>query len=284
MKKHLLVLLFAMLLINSNCVFAITKDIQLPNFPININGIDINNNSLKYPFVIHNNITYLPLTYTNNQLTGLSMILDEEGGLILTSSHEMIQYEKYNPIIKDEKDAIRILSADTDFIEVVKNFEIPHNYEKCPFMYINNIIYMPLTWDICINELHWNYSFDNEKGLQINTTDIPQVETNWNQNNEIIMDNGLIIRIKYQLLAMGSGNLYISREGNSFEQLGNSNYIYGVEGYNKMTGESHLTTSSYVKLIGDEWIEIYGLNTTIECESQLLRINIFTNEVITVGE
>ena len=38
-------------------------DVKTANFNIKINGVKIDNKYSKYPFIVYNNITYMPLTY-----------------------------------------------------------------------------------------------------------------------------------------------------------------------------------------------------------------------------
>lgn len=62
-----------------------SKEISYPQFNIYLNGQWINNGSLPYPFMVFNNVTYMPLTWDNIQQLGLIMSWDTQAGLSISS-------------------------------------------------------------------------------------------------------------------------------------------------------------------------------------------------------
>lgn len=62
-----------------------SKEISYPRFNIYLNGQWINNGSLPYPFMVFNDVTYMPLTWDNIQQLGLTMIWDAQTGASISS-------------------------------------------------------------------------------------------------------------------------------------------------------------------------------------------------------
>ncbi len=62
------------------------KEATIVNFPVTLNDVNINNEHAKYPFLLYNSVTYLPLTwkYTVDEF-GFSNSFSQEKGLNIDS-------------------------------------------------------------------------------------------------------------------------------------------------------------------------------------------------------
>ena len=81
MKKTLIILGFILcsLLGISSSAFASAAAVKvtLPNFPITLNGVAIDNAYRQYPIITYEGITYFPLTYNDCRFLGLTTSWDE---------------------------------------------------------------------------------------------------------------------------------------------------------------------------------------------------------------
>ncbi len=177
---------------------------SIPYFPVTVNGVQYNNRYSKYPFLVYNDITYLPLTYDMAAFTGL-MITFDKGGIWSwwyrqTTYHfgEMILYVGYNEITSEnlEQHIQEIANPDTreavipDYYTYISHDYLSYeeasllhpewratdyireydNESPYPILNVEGVTYIPLTWDVAHRLLDWEYSFSEESGLVIDTT------------------------------------------------------------------------------------------------------------------
>ncbi len=147
--------------------------VNIATFPININHEEYNNSidvyrpndmSLcEYPAVMYENITYLPLTYYNCALLGLT--LEAEGNKVLIKQANSDFPAEY---LKDQsgenKEKITVTVCPFDLNIAGKDY----SDEKYPALFYKNIVYLPLTWNVVDGIMHWDYSF-GENGIELYT-------------------------------------------------------------------------------------------------------------------
>ncbi len=147
--------------------------VDIAAFRMNINHEEYNNSidvyrpndmSLcEYPAVMYENITYLPLTYYNCALLGLT--LEAEGNKVLIKQAERDFPAEY---LKDQsgenKEKITVTVCPFDLNIAGKDY----SDEKYPALFYKNIVYLPLTWNVVDGIMHWDYSF-GENGIELYT-------------------------------------------------------------------------------------------------------------------
>ena len=183
MKKHLAVLtvicgLFAafMLLAGAeNDKVAVT----LPKFDITINGIKYNNKNTKYPIVVYNDITYLPIetdssdhnlmsylgfTCADNKSYAVygrlfikSIILPKSIPSKITMPKSNANHAKLTAVISPNK---RIITNHYGKVREIK-------LSDYPILNVNGTEYLPMTYQIAREHLGLGYSFSPEKGLEL---------------------------------------------------------------------------------------------------------------------
>lgn len=171
---------------------------SIPSFPVTVNGVQYNNRYSEYPFLVYNDMTYLPLTYDLAAFTGL-MITFAPGVNDLYHMGEMILYVGYDHITAENLEQHIKETANTDTCEAVipdyhtyisfdylsydeKSLAVTiptsssavlreyDNESPYPILNVEGVTYLPLTWDIAHRLLDWEYSFSEESGLVIDTT------------------------------------------------------------------------------------------------------------------
>lgn len=155
-----------------------TVRVEQVHFPVRINDTIVNAQEDAYPVLMYNGITYLPLTYNMKQYIGLQAQYynhDYIHNLLFVGLDERVKsiYNNY-PVTKT---SLNEFSSYADILDCLvtlnsnssKTFKA-NNIEKYPLLMYKDIIYLPLTWDICVEKLGWYYYYDSEKGLYIDTT------------------------------------------------------------------------------------------------------------------
>lgn len=154
---------------NSNVKVSVTKD------PVRINGQLIDNAYTKYPFISYSGITYLPLTWDNAIALGIGLGWDAEAGLQVYSTSSSASGTSAGwkkPSFKQDLSASRSLpvsyTADKSTYPIsVGATAIDNSQEEYPFLELQGITYMPLTWNIVHDLLKLTIFWDPENGLNV---------------------------------------------------------------------------------------------------------------------
>ncbi|CAG7629878.1 hypothetical protein PAESOLCIP111_03145 [Paenibacillus solanacearum] len=141
--------------------------VTLPAFPVELDGVRLDNAHLKYPLLTYNDITYIPMTWSVSQATGLRSSWSEERGLEVNLDMPLA--------IKPELDTGASFGSDRYTAQVAEfpvrvNRETVSNAEQTyPLLVFQDITYFPLTWDYAVNQFRWKLSWNDADGLSIAT-------------------------------------------------------------------------------------------------------------------
>ncbi len=141
------------------------KKVIVPDYPFVINGTGIDFKNSQYPVISYNDITYFPMTWHYCRMLGVTTDWNEKDGLKVQKANataEPIKYENAN-------NTGELYAVLPDYNIFVNGKKIENSNEEYPLLNFRNVTYFPLTWDFIINEFGWNYSFDSENGLVINS-------------------------------------------------------------------------------------------------------------------
>ncbi len=139
-------------------------EIRTPHFDVMINGVKYSKDN-EYPAIFYNNITYLPMT---KEMEGFIGVTINEDSWFKTLKIDQIEVSKGN---LEQKQGIQ---PTVNNAEIVDGFLITDSAPVCnkdqtyPILRFQDILYLPVTWDIAHDTLGWEYSFD-ENGLDIHT-------------------------------------------------------------------------------------------------------------------
>ncbi len=178
MKKvlfRLLVFLVAVnLILPLNMISAKEQSLyaSMPGFKINLNGIQIDNDFRKYPFLVYKGITYFPMTWYDCRLLGLENEWSSEEGLKVYQSKVTSSYVA--DTVKAKNSEKRKITIPNMKIQV-NGKPVDNSKEEYPLFLYNNITYFPMTWRFAYDEFSWEYSWDNKEGLTIVSSN-PQLQ------------------------------------------------------------------------------------------------------------
>ncbi|HML36948.1 MAG TPA: hypothetical protein PKA19_05970 [Bacillota bacterium] len=149
--------------------------VALPNFPVTLNGTKVNNDYSKYPLIVYRDITYFPMTYGDCRFLGLES--DWKGnasGLSINATGVTAAYQAYQTPVKNGKS---YLAKVPNFPIQVNGKPVDNSKEEYPLLSFRDITYFPMTWKYGNSEFGWDYRFDNQNGLVINSDNIKLKQT-----------------------------------------------------------------------------------------------------------
>lgn len=136
--------------------------VVIPQFNVEINGISIDNYHNKYPMLVYNSLTYLPLTQDYCDALGLKTSWE-------SNNEFSIEREPYLDVPKQDLSSSNDLNA--EYHARISNHRIMINGEEYkdasyPFISFQDVMYMPLT-DEMGTKLEFSASWDQMEGLKI---------------------------------------------------------------------------------------------------------------------
>ncbi len=174
MKKATKVLLVtaALAMGLSTPAMAANVSVTLPQFPVTLNGTNIDNSYRQYPLLVYKDITYFPMTYYDCRFLGVETEWTRENGLKIEKSSLTGAYHPQNAAAKNGKSATAQIAAGKI---TVNGKNINNSKETYPLLSYRNVTYFPLTWRFAVDEFGWKYNFNGKTGL---TIDAGNVKTN----------------------------------------------------------------------------------------------------------
>lgn len=165
----LVILMMAVAIMPANKAEAASSvRVSMPAFKVSLNGVNIENNYNQYPLIVYNDITYFPMTYYDSRFMGLETAWDSSTGLNIIKTGANWSYQKQESSIKNS----RIYNAQiAPFKITVNGKSIDNSKEQYPLLLFRNITYFPLTWRFAVEEFGWKYTFNQNNGLAVNSTD-----------------------------------------------------------------------------------------------------------------
>ena len=162
------------------CASAESKKItvSVPSFPVTVNGVEYNSDYSEYPFLVYNDITYMPMTYDFATFMGINITFNmgvneryHKEEMILHIGNAERTATELGQYLKNTKNKVSDIAVIPDYHTYV-SFEDNEYDNKSLYPVINykGITYLPLTWDVMHTLLDWEYSFDQASGLVINST------------------------------------------------------------------------------------------------------------------
>ncbi|MBQ3022146.1 MAG: hypothetical protein IJD91_02310 [Clostridia bacterium] len=165
MKKIAIVFTLIILCMASN---AYAKEVAtIPSFDVHFNGNKVESEYREYPLLVYKDITYFPMTYFDSRHLGIETQWDEESNTLTISRTNI------NSILtaykSESKNSAKNDVTICDFNIIVNGTKIDNKAEPYPLLTFRDVTYFPLTWRFAVDMFHWEYSFDSESGLTINS-------------------------------------------------------------------------------------------------------------------
>lgn len=147
--------------------FGVEVKANLPTFDVYFNGVKIENENRQFPLLVYKDITYVPMTYYDCRYLGLTTDWNNETSTFsVEKSFVTGAYRDYNWEWKNANNHKAIIC---DCNVIVNGNIIDNLKEEYPLLTFRDVTYFPLTWRFAVEEFEWDYNFDIEKGLTINS-------------------------------------------------------------------------------------------------------------------
>lgn len=140
--------------------------------PVVMNGQKIDSATARYPLLVYNNITYVPMTFDLCRFMGLATGWDNRiKTLYIDRSRERWPY------VPDTGYAAR--SGEVTVTRamnpiVVCDVPVDNSVESHPLLLYSGVTYFPLTFDYIVHAFGWTYTWDGVNGLNITSLERPE--------------------------------------------------------------------------------------------------------------
>ncbi|WP_405449372.1 DUF5050 domain-containing protein [Paenibacillus sp. HJGM_3] len=138
--------------------------VTLPDFSVNLNGNPVDNAYREYPLLVYQDITYIPMTWYDARLLGLTASWSPEGGLNIQQSPVT---SVYKPNLTERRNTGAYTAVVPATAVTVNGITIDNSKEEYPLLSFRDVTYFPLTWRFAHDAFGWDYRWDTAEGLRI---------------------------------------------------------------------------------------------------------------------
>ncbi|TDG00114.1 hypothetical protein [Paenibacillus piri] len=138
-------------------------------FPVELNGVTIDNEKTRYPLLLYRDVTYVPMTWEYGQALALIVSWSQENGLAIIKSAPKGIAVNPESSSKAEKPTHATIPM---FPVSVNGKTIDNSSEPYPLLVYEDITYFPLTWKFAHDEFEWEVNWDSSGGLRIGTDQV----------------------------------------------------------------------------------------------------------------
>lgn len=138
--------------------------VSLPEFPVKLNGMEMDNQYSQYPLLVYNNITYFPMTYYGSRYLGVETTWSREGGLGVYQNGVRWSWHPYKRYLPNGKTGVAKIHSG---VIRVNDILIDNSVEDYPLLSFRDVTYFPLTWRFAVEEFGWTYQYNPQDGLTV---------------------------------------------------------------------------------------------------------------------
>ncbi len=136
--------------------------------PVTLNGQKIDNSSAQYPLLLYSNITYFPMTWHLSRFMGVKADWNEaKRELRISATGER---GPYVPDTGHGAKSGRVSAVRPEYAIVLNDAYINNAVENWPILNYKGVTYFPLTYRFARDLFGWQYQWDPENGLRIDTS------------------------------------------------------------------------------------------------------------------
>lgn len=218
-KKQMLVLflnLFLLVMGSSTTVFAATvsdKAMVAP-YPITMNGEVINSDYAKYPLLQYKHIIYLPITQYQDFL-GISYVWNEPTKSYYIKKDSILSTQLVLETQKKKSNTscvVKILDTSVHILDFPENISFQNRKADYPVLEFRNTLYFPLTWQYAHNVFGWDYQWDRQTGLKIDSRDAIRPELNMHYPGDEVVLRSLSHPFQCTYFSDGYAKYYKNKE------------------------------------------------------------------------
>ncbi len=163
MKKLAILFTLIILCFASN---AYAKEVaNIPSCAVTLSGQSVDNSYRQYPLLQYRDIVYFPMTYYDCRFLGVATKWNAD-----TSTLEIAKENisgAYRDYVWEQRNKKLNEISICNFNIIVNGKVIDNEKEEYPLITFRNVTYFPLTWRFAVDELGWEYNYDDKNGLVI---------------------------------------------------------------------------------------------------------------------
>lgn len=150
---------------------ASSVSVKIPDFNVYVNQQLVNQQQSAYPLLVHNDVTYFPITWNYSQALGLKTAWDAVNGFSVSKGDS--NNSSLNQDLRGNNNLNSNYLADIPQFNVLVNGKIIDNQNlQYPLLVFRDITYFPMTWDYAVTEFGLVTNWDNSKGFSIGKSNI----------------------------------------------------------------------------------------------------------------
>jgi hypothetical protein len=147
-----------------------TVAVRLPAFKVTLNGEVADPVFSQYPLIVYKDITYFPMTYSDCRFLGLETSWKGQlEGLSIDTTGVTAAYQPYKTTTRNSVRQTAVIPA---YPIRINGQWIDQNKEPYPLLSFRNVTYFPITWKFGVEAFGWDYRFDADNGLVIQSDNI----------------------------------------------------------------------------------------------------------------
>lgn len=163
----ILLLLLLILPVSAAALGETEVTVSIPGFQTTINERVFDNTQAQYPLIVYDDITYFPLTWHWCQELGLAVSWTEDKGLYIANYVPDSSQVEDTGCVNDKN--IIYTAVIPSYPIVLNTHEIDNAKEEYPLLNFRGVTYFPMTWRFVHDEFGWQISWDDTKGLTVNS-------------------------------------------------------------------------------------------------------------------
>lgn len=148
--------------------------VNVPDFPVIINGQQMENIYNQYPLLVYKNITYFPMAYDYARFLGVKANWYENKQVLFVgiTDDPAKELKKYTINTPNKKTYTATIANYYIAVNTTNAKDYLNNkQEEYPVLNFRNVTYFPLTWHFAVEKFGWDYSWDSKTGLQIKSSE-----------------------------------------------------------------------------------------------------------------
>ncbi|HWO95599.1 YHYH domain-containing protein [Paenibacillus ehimensis] len=140
--------------------------VSLPSFKIYINDQRVDVYNAQYPFLMYNDITYLPMTWNNAKALGLRTTWDQGTGFHINNEKQFIA-QTVEQDFNSSGNELTYVAKVPKFNVSIEDALYDSSKEKYPVLVFRDVTYIPLTWDVAVEKLGISIKMEGTAELRL---------------------------------------------------------------------------------------------------------------------
>lgn len=180
------IIVFVLLMMSQRSAFADSGlvEVSIDDSTVHFDNKAFSNDELEFSFIKYDNVIYFPLAWNTLQVIGLQPNVKEDVNEIVLTAIEKEKGAALNQ--RASKSSTGTKKAEIKDTKIKLNDEVI-NTGDYPVLKYNNILYLPLTWDV-LNQLELYYSADGTGDMHISSLSKEALEQSVNKANDTYVD------------------------------------------------------------------------------------------------